>query len=305
MTFVDSLLQVGGSIAGFGSILWNVINSRRAQIESLYPKLNVSVDTTRNDDSILCSADIENVGTKPVTIRALQFFSRSEGFSAETLFGPAIYSSDIVIVNNRILNRLFEIDKELSQDNLQSAIQKVFNVDLDQISLSEEEYNAMVEKLAEANDITIKGYDKGILVRGAFLVPEIFDEIMKRERLPRKHFPSAFESVLINTDLYFNTKVRKSYDSLGEEAYRLIWEVPAIYTLERDSPLMTLNPVEVGIPNELAPYEKRRFEFRIPIHGDDMYRVRVKLYLTHYVLKKLVLQRETYKTYVYYSSLFD
>ncbi len=298
---IETLIQYAGGLAGFVSILWNLINSRREQVLSLYPKINVDVQTSHSNGVIFCSADVENVGNRSVYIRSVQFFSLDEGFEEDLLFGPAIYSSDILVHNGEICNRVHEICQPLSRDNLIQAICDVFSIDASKISLPESKYDELVKMIAEGTDRTLQNFEHAVLVRGAFLVPSFFKALLERDGIPATAFPDAFEPVLFNRDLYYHTDFRKSYNALNDDAYRLIWKEAPVFSLKPSSPLMTLNPKELGLPSELAQYENRRFELRIPIAGKDSYRVQVKLYLTQYKLKKLIFQKETLSTYVYYS----
>jgi len=303
MDQLNQLFTLFGASAGFLSILWNFINSRRAYLESLTPKLNMDLESKRVEDIISNTMHIENVGQSDVYIRTIQFYAIDEGFIQTLHFGPAIYTSDLVIYNNKLMNRSFGINAEISYDNLVKALAKIFS--RSEESVRKEFTNQKYQKILDTNLFLpedfppVEGFSTAILIRSAFLIESILKEIINTNEIEVSDLPPAYESILFNESFYTSSRIKKSIDSLDRVYYRMDWEKNPMLDIN-DSPLVTLTPDELGIPAKLSPFEKRSIDFQIPVLHDGYFRIKTILYVSKIVPKFLILKKDVTTKYQYY-----
>ena len=92
---VDITLLIIVALPGLLSLLLNAINSRRAQLLGLKPKLNVEFFSKNEGHEIDHFLIVENLGSQELYLRSFRLYVYDTGFERELSFGPAVYSLKI------------------------------------------------------------------------------------------------------------------------------------------------------------------------------------------------------------------
>lgn len=324
MDYTDLLAIIGASSGSF-SLIINAINARREQLEAMRPKLNIHLTSDLQDGVIECHLEIQNVGTHELKMRSFRLFVNDTGFNSDFNIGLANYNSNLFISDGKILNKYYGIDRELTYTNLVETISELLKYDEEEVkrTISMEAFDALkryYDGLSEFRE-QHKPLKPALFMRPFFLFDKNVQFYEELKKMPRETFPQGLDVILFDSTSYTESKVKKDPNALSPSTFRLIWEQnPAwainnskelnvyeknhpihkeysCFELREDQAILSVGPSELGIPEQLAPMEKRSLNFHISCKSKTKFEVKVNLWVTSNQSRFLVLSKEITQNY--------
>lgn len=326
MVGYELYIAVGGGLAGLISIILNIINSRRMYIAAMRPQVNVDLIANKTTNNIECSMEIANVGQKELFLRSIRIYGYDVGFNANIQFGVSIYSTNAIIHDQKIINKVYSYEQPFTYDNLVEYCSLVLKMDKEKVKqdISQDffrELETFIRDLS-ALDSSIT-FPLAVLIRPFFFFRSNYEFMMKLKKLPIRELPNPLQVVEFDLDAYQGSSFKRNINSAANAPYLVLWEKNScwelranptlddlisnfnwneiLYTPEQDIPDLSLSPSELGFPEILYPNENRFFKFTLPYLNEGTYELKATLYLTMLKPKYFILTEEQSSAFSFFA----
>ena len=201
-----SILAAIGASSGTISILINAITARRSKLAALRPKLNVDLTSDIINDKIVCHLEMVNVGTEPMNVKSMRLYVFDSGFNQNFLLGIANYSTNLFIYDNKILNKVYNVEVDFTYENLVDTIHKFFKYDHDEIrqTLTQNHFTRLAKyfKGLEGVQVPFENLKPVLFIRPFFLFEKNIEFYTKLKKMPPETFPQSVNIVLFDYNAY-------------------------------------------------------------------------------------------------------
>ncbi|MHA2098912.1 MAG: hypothetical protein ACW99A_09505 [Candidatus Kariarchaeaceae archaeon] len=320
-----TLLALAGASSGGLSLLWNSISARQKQLEELRPKLNVSLQSDFSNGKIETHLELQNIGSAELKIRSFRLYISNSGFKENFMLGLANYNGNLFIYENRIMNKINNIDLPFEYENFIQTLVKLLGYDINRIrNVITKEIFQMLETYNNGLKEYQSKYDPYqpiLFIRPYFLFLENVENYSNLKKMPSDTFPQGIDIILFDYEAYLSN-AKKDENALSEFTYRLNWEKnPAwsiqnapelmqyenthpihnipIFAKREDNAILSVSPTELGFPENFAPQEKRSMLFQVSGNNIDEFQTKIVIWVTSNKSKLIVFQNEITKPYYF------
>jgi hypothetical protein len=239
------------------------------------------------------------------------------------MLGLANYSTNLFIYDNRILNKVYNIDQEFTYENLVGAIQRVLEYEPEYVRsiLTKESFNQLKEYNDGLKDVLTlsETLTPVLFIRPFFLFPKNIEFYTDLKKMPADTFPQSVDAILFDYDAYQGNWSKDPF-ALSDTAYRLNWKrSPAwvapnlrsllqykqqsnfhqgdVFAKRNDKAILSVSPTELGFPEVFAPQERRSVNFEVSAKHVAEFKIKANLWVTSNLSKYLVLKEEITNNY--------
>jgi hypothetical protein len=296
------------AVASTVGIAYQVYQNRKESLKSLMPKPDVKFISKAYDNFIDCKLNITNNGDETIFLKGVQINAYNSDYDNDNiLFGTAVYGTDLIIHEGRILNKLFGLDTEFDYNTFGHSLNQVL-----QIHEKNKESNTNINAFTSFPEERFEGLERfvndaensgsAVLARSYFLIPEYVDKVCKNSRITpdmrETVLPEEYEIIGFGKGKY-ESKINKVRSSRGDRAYRIRWKQNPCWGLNHT--VLTLMPEELGVPGEIDSRSSRDVIFTIPTSEKGSYDLEAILFLskpkiTWYLGKKEGTDEQPYYT---------
>ena len=313
------LVTIVVALPGLVSILWNSMNSKRAQILAVRPKINLDFTTKKiNENNIEAYLTIENLGSKELILRSFRIYGYDIGFDESMYFGLSVYSDNIIIANNKILNKYHNIELSFEYDNFVESIAKILNKNVKDIKqeLDSDQFDEIIMFYEKIQLIYKQKYNlvPALLVRSFFVLESNKKFLLSLSYISEDILPATVQVILFDQASYDKSKIKKDIFARFSDNFRINWEFNPIWNLENSpelleiesnfkwvknkflkkelQPLIAVTPKELGFVSQLASGEKRTTNILIPILNGKEFKIQLTLYFSTSKPNFMILEKE-------------